>query len=227
MNNVLKARLIKRLQNVLGSPGTSINAEGLKSILIDVRDLLELVGESDRYKVLKFHCDWILHPSVTGRRVQEIIRAVDVECVKSVQRAGLSEWPDSAGSDFIGPLSQDFIGGLLNRFTFHPFGSEMRAFPDRHHIVGLPDPASGLYRGIELLYCQLIQERAWRYTNKKQPTQYINRAEVRMLKRIAHNDLKPGEEAFPYALWWAFMWDDERRLLFELEFISHRQRPDT
>jgi hypothetical protein len=41
MNNVLKAKLIKRLQNALGSPGTSINAEGLKSILIDVRDLLE------------------------------------------------------------------------------------------------------------------------------------------------------------------------------------------
>jgi hypothetical protein len=73
MDNVLKAKLLKRLRNALGRPGILINADALQSILIDVRSLLELVGESGRYKVLKFHCDWILHPNVTGPRVQEIM----------------------------------------------------------------------------------------------------------------------------------------------------------
>jgi hypothetical protein len=86
MNKALKAKLVKRLQNTIGRHGALINADGLKSVLIDVRDLLALVGESERFKVLKFHCDWILHPKVTGPRVQEIIRAVDVECVNSMRR---------------------------------------------------------------------------------------------------------------------------------------------
>lgn len=123
-----------------------------------------------------------------------------------MRRQGLTEWPDSPGSNFIGSLSQEFTSGLLNRFSFHPFEIEFRAFLDRNHI--------------ELLYCQLIQDRTWLYTNKKQPTQYINRAEVRMLKRNRANELKAEEDAFPYALWWAFMWNGERRVLLELEFIS-------
>jgi hypothetical protein len=222
MNKALKAKLVKRLQNTIGRHGALINADGLKSVLIDVRDLLALVGESERFKVLKFHCDWILHPNVTGPRVQEIIRAVDVECVNSMRRHGLTEWPDSPGSDFIGSLSREFTEGLNNRFSFLPFETELIAFLGRHHIAGLPDPTSGMYRGIELLYCQLIQDRTWVYTNKKQPTQYINRAEVRMLKRNAANEVKPGEDIFPYALWWAFMWNEERRVLLELEFIAAR-----
>jgi hypothetical protein len=52
MNNALKAKLIKRLKGVLCSNQRSLNADALKSVLIDLRDLLELLGESERYKVL-------------------------------------------------------------------------------------------------------------------------------------------------------------------------------
>ena len=66
MHNALKAKLIKRLRNVLGVNSGRLAVDGLKAVLIDIRDLLEVTKEDSRYKVLKFHCDWILHPQMTG-----------------------------------------------------------------------------------------------------------------------------------------------------------------
>ena len=222
MNNVLKAKLIKRLRSALCSNLRPINADALKAILIDIRDLLELLGESDRYKVLKFHCDWILHSRLTGPRVQKIIRAVDAECVKSVTKAGLQEWPDSLGSDFFGPVSQDYMNEALSRFTFHHFESELRLFLERNHIAKLAELSSGTYRDFEIIYCQLIEDRTWDYTNKKEPTRYVNRVRVRMLRRANSMPAPAGSEVFPFSLWWVFLWNDEERVKLEVEFLSKR-----
>lgn len=220
MNSALKAKLIKRLQSVLGSNRRPLNADALKSVLIDLRDLLELLGESERYKVLKFHCDWVLHSRLTGPRVQKIIKAVDAECARSMAKAGLREWPDSVGSDFFGPVSQDFMNELLSRFTFHYFESELRSFLDRHHIATLADPGSGAYHDFEVVYCQLIEDRTWEYTNKKEPTNYVNRVRVQMLA----NDRAAlaQSESFPSSLWWSFLWNDEQRISIEVEFLMKR-----
>jgi hypothetical protein len=218
MNNALKAKLIRRLRNAL-SPGKHLDAQSVKSVLIDVRDLLELQGEAERYKVLKFHCDWVLHPSLTSPRVQRIIKAVDIECEKSVQKAGLTEWPTAMGSNFFGPVPQEFIGELQARFTFYPFETEFREFLHRHQLSALPDPTSRTWREFELVYCQLIEDRSWDYTNKKIPVHFVNRVRVRMKERSTTHDrdLPAGGHAFPFCLWWLFLWNDEERLMFELE----------
>ena len=130
MKNELKAKLVKRLQRSLGGPNR-IDAEGLKHILIDIRDLLELTGDDARYQTLKFHCDWILHPTITNSRARKIIKAVDTECVRAMQRRGMQEWPDDIDSHFLGSVSADFIGRLLERFTFNAFESEFRALVER------------------------------------------------------------------------------------------------
>src|ERR1039458_4542814 len=110
MNNALRAKITRRLRNGF-HVGIRIDASIVKMMLVDIRDLLELVGESVRYKALKFHCDWILHPKLTGPRAQRIIRAVDVECVKTMERKGLKDWPTSVGCDFFGPLSPELAAG--------------------------------------------------------------------------------------------------------------------
>jgi len=209
MNHTLKSKLVTRLRNAL-SPGRNLDAQATKSILIDVRDLLELLGETERYKVLKFHCDWILHPKVTGPRVQKIIKAVDIECAKSLEKLALLDWSDRS-STFFGPIGQDFIDDLQGRFTFYAFETELTAFLQRHHIADLPDPQSPFWRGFELVYCQLIEDRTWEYTNKKDPTLYVNRVQVRMQKRpeSADADLPPDCRAFPFYLHWGFFWGNE------------------
>lgn len=221
MYDPLKAKLTKRLKNAF-SGQSGLTANGLKATLIDVRDLLELLRESDRYKALKFHCDWILHPKLTGPRTQRIIKAVDAECVDTMARRGLYDWPESAGSDFLGSLSQDFVRAMSSRFTFHEFESELCEFLDRHSIAKLAHPWSGKYRGFELLYCQLIEDRTWEYTNKKDPTRYVNGVRVRMMKHRADGSTAVENGGFPFFLSWTFLWNGESRIILELEFLSKR-----
>jgi hypothetical protein len=223
MNNELRAKITKRLRNAF-SVGRAFDASTLKMVLVDIRDLLELVEESARYKSLKFHCDWILHPRLTGPRAQRIIKAVDVECVKTMERKGLKDWPASVGSDFFGPLSPEFVAGVLGRFTFHEFESELRDFLERHEIVKLPVPWSGTYHGFELVYCQLIEDRAWEYTNKKDPTEYVNRLRVSMSQRRADGSIPARGKVFPFFLSWTFLWDDEQRIILETEFLAPQER---
>ena len=175
MNHALKAKLIKRLKNAFSHACTT---DTLRRVLIDTRTLLELVGEADRYRILKFHCDWILHPALNNKRVQAIIKAVDDECVRSVTKLGLQDWPDKIGSDFFGPVSQEFMQELLGRFTFHKFETELCHFMERHKVATLADPALGTYRGFEVAYCQLIEDRTWEYANKQHPTRYVNGVQV-------------------------------------------------
>jgi hypothetical protein len=223
MNNALRAKLTKRLKSAF-SAGRTFNPSALRMVLVDIRDLLELVEESARYRALKFHCDWILHPKLTGPRAQRIIKAVDIECIKAIERKGLQDWPASARSDFLGPLSQDFVDAVLSRFSFHDFESELRDFLERHDITKLPPPWSGTYRAFELLYCRLIEDRAWEYTNKKDPTKYVNRARVQMLQRRADGSMPAQGKAFPFFLSWTFLWNDQPRLVFEAEFLSAHER---
>ena len=217
MNNALKAKLIKRIGNALSPARPPFTSEALKSLLIDVRDLLELLGEAERYKALKFHCDWVLHSRLTGGRVQRIIKAVDIECAQSVAKAGLQEWPKRMGSDFFGPVSDDFTNQALDRFTFHNFEADLQAFLGRHHIATLAAPGSDNFRNFEVLYCELVEDRTWEYTNKKDPTFYVNRLRVEMRPCLHRGDSNPGR--FPLALRWNFLWNEEERIMIETEFL--------
>jgi hypothetical protein len=223
MNNVLRAKITSRLRNSF-AVGITIDADILKMMLVDIRDLLELAGESARYKALKFHCDWILHPTLTGPRAQRIIKAVDGECVKAMERKGLKEWPKSVGSDFIGPLSTEFVSGVLGRFTFYEFESELRDFLEQNDIVKLPVSWSGTYHRFEEVYCQLVEDRAWEYTNKKDPTEYVNRLRVRMSQRHADGSMPAQGKVFPFLLSWTFFWNDEPRVILETEFLAPHER---
>lgn len=220
MNHALKAMLIKRLKNAF-SGQSRFTVDVLRNVLIDTRSLLELLGETDRYKVLKFHCDWILHPNLTNSRVRKIIQAIDAECVKSVTKAGLPDWPkDTMESDFFGPVSPEFTSALLSRFTFHEFEVELRSFLDRHEIATLADPASSTYRHFEVLYCQLIEDRTWEYTNTKQPTRYVNSLRLQMQRRPQGSSVPPDQTVFPFFLSWNFLWNDEQRVCLTVEFLA-------
>jgi len=223
MNNALRAKLTKRLKNAL-SPGRRLDADTLRMVLVDIRELLELLEETTRFKALKFHCDWVLHPKLAGPRAQRIIKAVDAECVKTMERKGLEEWPRSAGNDFFGPLSEGFMGAVLSRFTFHEFESELREFLERYDLATFPIPWSGAYHSFELVYCQLIEDRIWEYTNKRDPTKYVNGVRVQMSQRRADGTAGGEGKVFPFFLSWTFLWNTEPRIILETEFLAPHER---
>jgi hypothetical protein len=222
MKNELRAKLTKRLTNAF-SDQRPFDPDSLKAGLIDTRDLLELLGESSRYKALKFHCDWTLHTALTGPRAQRIIKAVDGECVKTMEIRGLQEWPENVGHDFFAPLSTEFVAAVLSRFTFMDFESDLREFLGRHGIARLPHPVTPPWRNLELAYCELIRDRTWDYTNKKDPTRWANRVQVRMRDRRMDGSLPAKDQSFPFFLAGAFLWNDESRLIFEAEFLTERE----
>jgi hypothetical protein len=222
MKNELRAKLTKRLTNAF-SDRRPFDPDSLKAGLIDTRDLLELLGESSRYKALKFHCDWTLHTALTGPRAQRIIKAVDGECVKTMEIRGLQEWPENVGHDFFAPLSTEFVAAVLSRLTFMDFESDLREFLGRHGIARLPHPVTPPWRNLELAYCELIRDRTWDYTNKKDPTRWVNRVQVRMRDRRMDGSLPAKDQSFPFFLAWAFLWNDESRLIFEAEFLTERE----
>ena len=222
MKNELRANLTKRLTNAFAGR-RPFDPDSLKAALIDTRDLLELLEESTRYKALKFHCDWTLHTKLTAPRAQQIIKAVDAECVKTMEIRRLQEWPENVGHDFLVPLSTEFVGAVLSRFAFMDFESDLREFLGRHGIAQLPHPVTPPWRNLELAYCELIRDRTWDHTNKKDPTKWVNRVQVRMRDRRMDGSLPAKDQSFPFFLAWTFLWNDESRLIFEAEFLTERE----
>ena len=218
MNNALKAKLVKRLQNSFGRTGLGLTPNDLKVGLTDVRELMELLNETEKYKTLKFHCDWTLHPILNAPRVRTIIKAVDDECVNSLKLAGLNDWPAQCGADLI-RISQSFVDTFLERFSLHYFESELKAFLDCHRIAKLPDPATTAYTVFELSYCQLVEDRTWENNSKKMPTKYVNRATLQLKNTSPDGLSRPGAQSLPYYLWWTFSWNDESRLVLTAESV--------
>jgi hypothetical protein len=213
MNHVLKAKLIKRLKNALVSNRLSVDS--IQRLLVDIRALLELTNESGRHKALKFNCDWLLHPRLTGPMAQRFIKAIDERAVRSVERAGLQDWPDSPGDTFF-DLSGFVENELRDRFTLFKMETEMAEFFERHKIGKLPHPSAATWRDFEVLFCQLVEDRPWEYQNNKDPVRYINRATLTMCRRDGH----PDPNVFPYYLQWDLLWNDEVRLQARIEFCK-------
>src|SRR5260370_38296593 len=69
-----KAKLIASIKSVLSQ---SLSAPLLKSLLADVRKLLETTNSSDKYATLKFHCDWVLHTKMSKKFASELLRKFD------------------------------------------------------------------------------------------------------------------------------------------------------
>jgi hypothetical protein len=46
-------------------------------IMVELRKLMELNKDGAQYPALKFHCDWVAHPLLTGPQAQEIVKLFD------------------------------------------------------------------------------------------------------------------------------------------------------
>src|SRR5580692_5083275 len=50
-------------------------------LMVEVRKLLEQQQAKKQYKYLTFHCDWAVHPILTGSTAQEILEQFDAASI--------------------------------------------------------------------------------------------------------------------------------------------------
>ena len=71
----MRADIVDKLNHELTQP---IESEGqVVYLLVEIRKLLELNQDSGSFETLKFCCDWIAHPLLTGSMAQKIVRQFD------------------------------------------------------------------------------------------------------------------------------------------------------
>ncbi len=67
--------IVEKLQRELEQP---IGSERqVVYLLVEIRKLIEIGGDLAKFETLKFCCDWIAHPILTGAMAQQIVRQFD------------------------------------------------------------------------------------------------------------------------------------------------------
>lgn len=67
--------ILEKLEKQLNK---SVDTEAEVSyLLIEIRKFLEQQGSNGDFEYLKFHCDWVAHPSLTGPMAQKILKQFD------------------------------------------------------------------------------------------------------------------------------------------------------
>ncbi len=214
MDNKLKAKLIKRIKARLsGTPSLDrLTPESLKLLLVDIRYLLEVLNVTDRFKILKFHCDWVLHPRMSSGMARRLIKDFD------------SVWHEWIVNQR--PIPNEFANSLVERITFHGFESELRQCLSENHILTLTPPTPGACHAFEQLYAGMVEDAWLEYTDKKHPTIHVNRARMRMVNMADHPPMEKGYtyspgDYLPYYIEWAFMQDEESVFVLTTTFPSN------
>lgn len=71
----MQPAIIAKLE-ILLAKGISTEADALY-LMVEVRKLLEQQQVKKQYEYLTFHCDWALHPTLTGPTAQKILEQFD------------------------------------------------------------------------------------------------------------------------------------------------------
>jgi len=71
--------IIAKLQTLI-TKGVANEAEALY-LMVEVRKLLEQQQTKKQYEYLTFHCDWAVHPALTGPTAQKILEQFDAASI--------------------------------------------------------------------------------------------------------------------------------------------------
>lgn len=196
-----KAKLIASIKSVLSHP---LNAALLKSLLADVRKLLETTGNSDKYATLKFHCDWVLHTKMSKRFASELLRKIDEAFDNTVSKGAY--------------MSPEIPNELMYR-GFLGFVQELREFLKRFKIIILQLENDVSWLPLQRLYYSIVEDAHLEYTVTKEqpPLKRINHARARMFRLADATDypdvrawyLDQPEAILPYGLEWTFSKDEQ------------------
>ena len=180
----------------------------LKSVLADTRKLLELTGSTKSYRILKFHCEWVLHTKMERGLVGELLEEFD-----SVWDGWITRHET---------IPPNFTQSLPDRIGFYGFERELREFLAKHGIHLSPSDSREVWLPIEKIYCDVVEDSCLRYNGKKH-LKHINAAKVstyKVAERHKEGDDLKAEDCLPLGLEWTFMMNDEPVFAFCIDFPS-------
>jgi hypothetical protein len=197
-----KAKLVLSIKSALSQP---LNASLLKSLLADIRKLLERTGSSDKYQTLKFHCDWVLHTKMSKRFASDLLRRADAVFDNLISNGVL--------------VPPEFPHDLTYRGGFLGFIKELREFLAKFKIIIVQWEAHVSWVPLERIYYSIVEDAFLEYTvtKKQPPLKQINGARVRMFSLADTTDYpeirawyKDQPEAIlPFGIEWTFTKDGE------------------
>lgn len=205
-------KLVASIKSVLNQP---LSTPLLKSLLADVRKLLESTGSSDRYPTLKFHCDWVLHTKMSKRFASELLRRVDT-VFDNLTSQGLL-------------IPRAFADDLLYKAGFFGFIKELREFLSTFNIVIVQLENDARWLGLQRLYYDIVEGAFLEYTPKKNqpPLKRINGARIQMFSlagtpdypdiRVWYKD--QPEAILPFGVEWTFTKNGEDMFKLPLTYM--------
>jgi hypothetical protein len=87
--------------------------------MLEIRKVNDLRDETDKYPILAFFCDWLMHPVLTSRKFQKVLNGLD-EFIDDARRGTNVE---EKNINFIGPL-----------VSFKSLQRELAVFLSEHHL---------------------------------------------------------------------------------------------
>jgi hypothetical protein len=208
MNKKLRLALVASIRKHTLPPFTEAT---LVKLLTDVRKLMEELSQLETYSKLKVFCDWVVHPKLSGPKVQKALSEMD-------------ELYDSRLLHNI-PIENDMPSFLGEFLTFQGFKNELSIFLNRTCGVVTPNVLDkNQWEEFEHVYCNIVGDCQLVYESKSKkkplkPLKHIDSAVVSIRKpqfspaQIRYDPLsvpngvewvffKDGKEAFRMFLTW-------------------------
>jgi hypothetical protein len=158
----MRDEIREKLRIELESCAMGIDEPKVMYILIESRKLLELDGYPDKYKVMRFYCDWVAHPGLDRAGAGTFLQEADAIIARIKQGATKKEIQDQ----------------IFELISFQKLASEMRQFCVDY---GLPTNISDVTRQrteFFARYAQIIQNCPLRYEGKKVSLKHIKRLTI-------------------------------------------------
>lgn len=166
--------------------------------LVQIRKMLEHDGFPAQYSVLKFFCDWVVHPKLAGPGARELMKRIDRELPTLDPR---------------NPQGWDPRGVIQETISFDLFRHELWAY--------LRVPENDLptrwveddftWTNVVQFYGQQVHNTPLVIDNDKHGLTYIRRVEIVSLEPspeiVAAN---PGDKHFGFISKWVFTLNDDR-----------------
>jgi hypothetical protein len=125
--------------------GITTEEEAL-ALMVRVRKLLEHQKEKKQYEYLTFHCDWALHPTLTGTTAQKILTMFDAANIHLKAGTKLKDLPPQIGRDI----------DRISKMTY--FEEQLEGFLKANGLPNMDSVRSDGWAHFLHLYTKVIEE---------------------------------------------------------------------
>ncbi|MGA2715978.1 MAG: hypothetical protein ABSG41_22985 [Bryobacteraceae bacterium] len=188
----MKDGLKRKLEKALAKP--IVSEEQVVYIMVELRKLMELSGDTDKFPSLLFHCDWVAHPVMNRKAAKKIVSLFDKhqEGIDFTVRApGRKSATDMRYFAELGPI-----------MTLSNFRNELAEYLRLQNLdATIPGGSKQDWANFLTYYAGVIEDCPLRCT-----TQGLKCVEEVILKVL---DIKPGPPPYDFQLAIEWRWESK------------------